>query len=85
MKVTTHENSLYEVHGATLKHKCGKRIVVCPLSLFLSLCWALYRPLFFNFVGLFLAFFYGVMNLLLSFSRDHGFLPFHILTGRGTL
>ena len=27
-------DSLYEIHGATLKHKCGKRIVVCPLSLF---------------------------------------------------
>ena len=30
MKVTTYE-TLYEEHGATLKHKCGKKIVTLPL------------------------------------------------------
>ena len=29
-------DSLYEEHGATLKHKCGKRIVTLPLLSFLS-------------------------------------------------
>ena len=35
MKVTTYETLYHEDHGATLKHKCGKRIVA--LSLFISL------------------------------------------------
>ena len=35
MKVITRETLYYEDHGATLKHKCGKRIVA--LSLFISL------------------------------------------------
>ena len=29
-------DSLYEEHGAILKHKCGKRIVTLPFSIFLS-------------------------------------------------
>ena len=33
MKVITQE-TLYEEHGATLKHKCGKRIVTLPLLSF---------------------------------------------------
>ena len=36
MKVKTHETLYYEDHGATLKHKCGKRIVALPLLSFLS-------------------------------------------------
>ena len=36
-------DSLYEEHGATLKHKCGKRIVALPLLFFLSFS----LPLFF--------------------------------------
>ena len=70
MEVTNHEDSLYEEHGATLKHKCGKMIVVCPLSLFLS-----FFSLFFFFLFLFFGFFAGLF--LASF--------FYILTGRGTL
>ena len=31
MKVITWETLYYEDHGATLKHKCGKRIVALPL------------------------------------------------------
>ena len=31
----TTRDSLYEEHGATLKHKCGKRIVTLPLLSFL--------------------------------------------------
>ena len=34
MKVTKQETLYYEDHGATLKHKCGKRIVTCALLYF---------------------------------------------------
>ena len=34
MKVITWETLYYEDHGATLKHKCGKRIVALPLLSF---------------------------------------------------
>ena len=34
MKVTTQETLYHEDHGATLKHKCGKRIVTLPLLSF---------------------------------------------------
>ena len=43
-------DSLYEEHGATLKHKCGKRIVA--LSLLFSFFWAFFYlafPIFFFF------------------------------------
>ena len=33
MKVTKQETLYHEDHGATLKHKCGKRIVALPLFL----------------------------------------------------
>ena len=40
MKVTTQETLYHEDHGATLKHKCGKRIVTLPLlSYSLSFFW----------------------------------------------
>ena len=41
-------DSLYEEHGATLKHKCGKRIVTLPLlsfSLFFSFLFHKVRSL----------------------------------------
>ena len=38
MKVTKQETLYHEDHGATLKHKCGKRIVALPL-LFLFFIW----------------------------------------------
>ena len=34
MKVITQETLYHEDHGATLKHKCGKRIVTLPLLSF---------------------------------------------------
>ena len=34
MKVTTYETIYHEDHGATLKHKCGKRIVTLSLLSF---------------------------------------------------
>ena len=47
MEVTKHETLYHEEHGATLKHKCGKRIVTLPLLSFslifslasLSICY----------------------------------------------
>ena len=36
MKVTKQETLYHEDHGATLKHKCGKRIVALPLLSFFS-------------------------------------------------
>ena len=48
MKVITWETLYYEDHGATLKHKCGKRIVTLSL---LSFFWGL---LFFYGLSLFL-------------------------------
>ena len=50
MKVITQETLYYEDHGATLKHKCGKKIVTLSLLSF---------PLTFLF-GPFLLIFYGL-------------------------
>src|SRR3990170_2066892 len=49
MKVTKEETLYHEDHGATLKHKCGKRIVALSLLSF-SLIF-LFGP--FSFYGLF--------------------------------
>ena len=51
MKVTTYETLYHEDHGATLKHKCGKRIVTLSL---LSFSLIFYLGLFY---GLFFLFF----------------------------
>ena len=54
MKVTTYETLYYEDHGATLKHKCGKRIVtlsILSFSLIFLFVWAFSLflwPLFFR-------------------------------------
>ena len=40
MKVITWETLYYEDHGATLKHKCGKRIVTLSLLSFSLIFWA---------------------------------------------
>ena len=49
MKVTTQETLYHEDHGATLKHKCGKRIVTLSLLSFsLIFCLGLFYGLFFS-------------------------------------
>ena len=48
MKVTTQETLYHEDHGATLKHKCGKRIVALSLLSF-SLIFLFGPFLFFSF------------------------------------
>src|SRR3954469_7281768 len=55
MKVTKWETLYHEDHGATLKHKCGRRIVTLSLLSFLSFfylglflwpifCFSIFRP-----------------------------------------
>ena len=60
MKVTTYETLYHEDHGATLKHKCGKRIVTLSLLSFSLI------PFFIYFLfGPFL-FFYGLLFFVRS-------------------
>ena len=56
MKVTKQETLYHEDHGATLKHKCGKRIVALPLLSFslIFLFGPFLWPLFFLFFLFFL-------------------------------
>ena len=49
MKVTKQETLYHEDHGATLKHKCGKRIVALPLFIYFLFFW----PSFFSLAFLF--------------------------------
>ena len=68
MKVTTYETFYHEDHGATMKNKCGKRIVALPLLSF-SLIF-LFGPFLF-FMASFLSFFYfssGVSSRLVGES-----------------
>ena len=44
MKVTIQETLYHDDHGATLKHKCGKRIVTLPLLSFLSFFICAFSP-----------------------------------------
>ena len=53
MKVTKWETLYHEDHGATLKHKCGKRIVTLPLLSF-SLIFLFFYLGLLSFFGLFL-------------------------------
>ena len=56
MKVISQETLYHEDHGATLKHKCGKRIVALPLLSFSLIFWAFSPflwPLFFLFFFIF--------------------------------
>ena len=56
MKVITWETLYYEDHGATLQHKCGKRIVTLSLLSFSLIFWAF--SFLWPFLGLLL--FYGL-------------------------
>ena len=47
MKVTKRETLYYEDHGATFKHKCGKRIVALPLLSFSLIFFVFFCPLLF--------------------------------------
>ena len=49
MKVTKQETLYHEDYGATLKHKCGKRIVTLPLLYFSHIFFHFSFSLFFFF------------------------------------
>ena len=69
MKVTTQETLYHEDHGATLKHKCGKRIVTLSLLFF---------PLIFFYLGLFFVasfFSSGVSSRLVGESQSPSSFP----------
>ena len=57
MKVTKWETLYHEDHGATLKHKCGKRIVALSLLSFSIIFLLLFFGPFSLFYGLFFPFF----------------------------
>ena len=72
MKVITWETLYYEDHGATLKHKCGKKIVTLSLLSFsLIFLFFIIRALSF-FMASFLFFYLGFFGLFYFFvkSRD---------------
>ena len=64
MKVTKQETLYHEDHGASLKHKCGKRIVALSLLSF-SLIFLFCLSLFFIWPFFFLAFLFFWDNALL--------------------
>ena len=66
MKVRKQETFYHEDHGATLKHKCGKRIVALPLFILFSFFWA---PFFF-----FLAFLFFFGTMLYEWWSSHFYL-----------
>ena len=90
MKVTTQETLYHEDHGATLKHKCGKRIVALPLLSFSLIFYFFYFylglslflwPLFFSFfvwasLASFIYFFSsGVSSRLVGESQSPSSFP----------
>ena len=75
MKVTKQETLYHKDHGATLKHKCGKRIVALSLLLF----FLFFLPFFFSFfiwhffVGL--SFFIWPFSFSFSFCKVRSLIP----------
>ena len=63
MKVTKQETLYHEDHGATLKHKCGKRIVTLSL-------------LSFSLIFLGLLFFYGLFSPIFIWASLASFILF---------
>ena len=66
MRVITKETLYHEDHGATLKHKCGKRIVALPLLSFSLIFLFFYLGLLF-FMASFLFFYLGFFGLFYLF------------------
>ena len=78
MKVTTQETLYYEDHGATLKHKCGKRIVTLSLLSFslIFLFFFFYLGFFSSFKASFFSFFSaGVSSRLVGESQSPSSFP----------
>ena len=76
MKVTTQETLYHEDHGATLKHKCGKKIVALSLLSF-SLIFYFFIWAFSLFYGLFslLLFYLGFFGLFYLFIFVQSLIP----------
>ena len=68
MKVITKETLYHEDHGATLKHKCGKRIVALPLLSF-SLIFSVF------FWAFSLSIFYGLFFFLFFLLFVQSLIP----------
>ena len=67
MKVTTYETLYHEDHGATLKHKCGKRIVklsLLSISLIFIIILVGFFGLFFIWASLASFIFHKVRSLI---------------------
>ena len=84
MKVTTQETLYHEDHGATLKHKCGKRIVALPLLSFsliffiraFSFLWPLFSFLIWASLASFIFFVKsGVSSRLVGESQSPSSFP----------
>ena len=74
MKVTKQETLYHEDHGATLKHKCGKRIVALSLLFFyFYLAFLLFWPFFLLAFLFFCLSFFSFFSVLGEFSinDDH--------------
>ena len=82
MKVTTYETLYHEDHGATLKHKCGKRIVALPILSFSLIFYFFYLGLFSFFMASFFIYFFrpeSHPDLWGNHSLHHPFLTGTIL------
>ena len=75
MKVTTQETLYHEDHGATLKHKCGKRIVALPLLSFSLIFLFFYLGLFSFLWPLFSLFYLGFFGLFYLFIFVRSLIP----------
>ena len=75
MKVITQETLYHEDHGATLKHKCGKRIVALPLLYFSLIFLGLLFFWPFSFFLFFFVFSSGVSSRLVGESQSPSSFP----------
>ena len=80
MKVTTQETLYHEDHSATLKHKCGKRIVTLSLLSFSPIFYFfLFGPFLFFMASFFFFFFFyfssGVSSRLVGESQSPSSFP----------
>ena len=74
MKMTKQETLYHEDYGATLKHKCGKRIVTLSLVSF-SLIFLFGPFLFFYGLSFFLFFYLGFFGLFYLFIFVRSLIP----------
>ena len=96
MKVTTQETLYHEDYGATLKHKCGKRIVALALlsfSLIFYFFYFFYLGLLFFMASFLFFFLFGLLwplSFILFFVRSlirtcGGIIVSIILSSHGTM